>query len=40
MPDCERLAECNFFDDKLAEMPAMAEMCKRPYCRGVSTPAD
>ena len=36
MSDCECLATCPFFNDKMAEMPAMAEMYKRNYCRGDS----
>jgi methyl-accepting chemotaxis protein len=35
MTDCARLAKCPFFNDRMAGMPAMAEMYKRQYCRGV-----
>lgn len=34
MADCELLAKCIFFNDKMANMPAMAEMLKKKYCRG------
>ncbi len=34
MADCEMLAKCLFFNDKMANMPAMAEMMKKKYCRG------
>jgi hypothetical protein len=34
MADCEMLAKCIFFNDKMANMPAMAEMLKKKYCRG------
>ena len=36
MNDCECLATCPFFNDKMAQMPAMADMYKRNYCRGDS----
>ncbi len=34
MADCEMIAKCIFFNDKMAHMPAMAEMMKKKYCRG------
>lgn len=34
MPDCEMLSKCIFFNDRMASMPAMAEMMKKKYCRG------
>lgn len=34
MPECECLAGCAFFNEKLEEMPAMTSMIKRQYCRG------
>ncbi|MDQ7830532.1 MAG: hypothetical protein RDU30_02260 [Desulfovibrionaceae bacterium] len=34
MADCEMIAKCIFFNDKMANMPAMAEMMKKKYCRG------
>jgi hypothetical protein len=37
MRDCECLETCLFFNDKMAEMPAMADMYKRNYCRGDSS---
>jgi hypothetical protein len=33
MPDCERLATCPFFNDKMANMPAMSGIYKQKYCR-------
>jgi len=32
MADCECLSGCPFFNDKMANMPAMKEMFKRNYC--------
>jgi hypothetical protein len=32
MPDCERLAGCPFFNDKMADMPTMANIYKQKYC--------
>ena len=34
MPDCECLAACPFFNDKMADMPSMAGIYKNKYCRG------
>lgn len=34
MAQCECLAGCIFFNDKMAEMPAMASMMKQRYCHG------
>lgn len=32
MTDCECLAKCPFFQGKMENMPAMAEMMKTRYC--------
>ena len=37
MADCEHLAECMFFNDKMAGMPATAELMKDKYCRSDNT---
>ena len=37
MAECECLSLCPFFHDKLKNMPAMAEIYKRKYCKGDST---
>jgi len=37
MADCEMIAKCIFFNDKMANMPAMAEIMKKKYCRGDNT---
>ena len=37
MNECECLPKCPFFNDKMAEMPAMADMYKRNYCLGDSS---
>jgi hypothetical protein len=34
MPDCELVAKCIFFNDKMASMPAMAGAMKKKYCHG------
>jgi hypothetical protein len=36
MADCEMLSKCLFFNQR-ANMPAMAEMMKKKYCRGDNT---
>ena len=33
MADCELLEGCVFFNDKMADMPATAELYKDQYCR-------
>ncbi len=33
MAECPRLAKCIFFNDKMAQMPALANMYKQSYCR-------
>ncbi len=33
MPDCEHLAACPFFNDRMSRMPAMADLVKEHYCR-------
>ncbi len=37
MADCEMLSKCLFFNNQMANMPAMAEMMKKKYCRGDNT---
>ncbi len=37
MADCELLAGCIFFNDKMTEMPTMAAMYKRDFCKGDSS---
>ena len=34
MPNCECLEKCPFFNDKMHDTPATAEMMKSRYCRG------
>jgi hypothetical protein len=34
MPDCELIKTCIFFNDKMADIPATAEIFKTIYCRG------
>jgi len=34
MPDCECLPRCPFFNDRMADMPALADTMKGKYCRG------
>ncbi len=34
MPDCQLLPGCIFFNDKMANKPAMSELMKDRYCRG------
>ena len=33
MADCELLEKCIFFNDKMANMPATADMFKDRYCK-------
>ncbi|MBN8217897.1 MAG: hypothetical protein J0L75_14735 [Spirochaetes bacterium] len=33
MADCECLPKCIFFNDKMAQRPATAEMMKTQYCK-------
>ena len=33
MADCECLEKCPFFNDKMQNMPAVAEMYKESYCK-------
>ena len=33
MVDCELLEKCIFFNDKMANMPATADMFKNKYCK-------
>jgi hypothetical protein len=37
MAECECLPKCLFFNDKMADMPTMAESMKKRYCLGDST---
>ena len=32
MAQCERLPTCLFFNDRMADMPAVAALLKRQYC--------
>lgn len=34
MSDCECLERCPFFNDRMANMPAMAHLVKQRYCQG------
>jgi hypothetical protein len=34
MADCECLPKCPFFNDRMANRPATAELLKKQYCRG------
>jgi hypothetical protein len=34
MPDCESIAGCPFFNDKMAKMPKSASAFKQNYCKG------
>lgn len=34
MADCELKAGCIFFNDRMADMPAMANLMKQTYCTG------
>ena len=36
MADCECLEGCPFFNDRMEDKPATAEMYKKSYCRGSS----
>jgi hypothetical protein len=33
MSDCPNIAKCIFFNDKMANRPATAEMMKKSYCK-------
>ena len=37
MADCEKLAECMFFNDKLTNMPAIAVLLRKLFCHGEYT---
>ena len=37
MPDCECLERCPFFNDKMVNRPATAEMFKKAFCLGDNT---
>ncbi|MBN2694938.1 hypothetical protein JXR93_09770 [bacterium] len=34
MADCECLPKCPFFNDKMSNMPSMANLMKKKYCQG------
>jgi hypothetical protein len=34
MAECECLPKCPFFNDKMAEKPALAQLLKNQYCLG------
>jgi len=34
MPDCELLATCPFFNDRMQDMSEMAETYREQYCKG------
>ena len=36
MADCECLAGCPFFHDKMESKPVLAELYKKKYCKGDS----
>lgn len=33
MPDCKLLDSCIFFNDQMANMPAVADLMKKRYCK-------
>ncbi|PKQ15346.1 MAG: hypothetical protein CVT67_09930 [Actinobacteria bacterium HGW-Actinobacteria-7] len=33
MADCELIEKCIFFNDKMSDMPTMADLYKKRYCR-------
>jgi len=33
VPECPKLENCPFFNDRMRNMPAVAEMVKKSYCR-------
>jgi len=37
MPDCEKLPQCAFFNDRMADKPATAERMKKQFCQGDKT---
>jgi hypothetical protein len=37
MAECVCVAGCIFFNDKMANMPSMADIYKERYCKGDST---
>ncbi len=38
MADCDLIGGCIFFNDKMRNMPATAEILKNKYCRDNSSP--
>ena len=39
MADCEKLKKCPFFSDQMANMPSVADLMKRTYCRATKRSA-
>ncbi|MDD3620535.1 MAG: hypothetical protein PHX57_14195 [Desulfobulbaceae bacterium] len=37
MPDCELIHQCIFFNNKMRNYPAIAELLKRKFCKGTFT---
>lgn len=37
MSECEKLAKCPFFNDRLNNMPAVSGLMKQTYCLGDKT---
>jgi hypothetical protein len=37
MADCEKLKNCPFFSDRMANMPSVASLMKQSYCLGDKT---
>lgn len=37
MSECQCLPKCIFFNDKMADMPSMADSMKKRYCLGDNT---
>jgi hypothetical protein len=35
--DCDRLSTCIFFNDQMEQMPTVAELLKKEFCRGTFT---
>ena len=33
MPECPKLMKCPFFNDKMANKPAMSELFKKQFCQ-------
>lgn len=37
MAECEKLAKCPFFYDRMGNMPGMAALYKKKFCQGDNT---